>query len=133
MRFTNCFNNPPFLSDSPFTGYLIGLVLLTSSLLPTIADLHAETNAWSKVSPEVAHVSAIGISRSSHNVLYVGTAYGGVQKSSDGGQSWVNTSQMVQNVTAVLVDPADPNTVFVGAFDGGIFNIIVVFVCWWFC
>ncbi|HVN77534.1 MAG TPA: YCF48-related protein, partial [Terriglobia bacterium] len=122
MRFMKSSNNPRLFLVLMITAYLIKLALFASPFLLTIADLQAETNAWRKAGPEVSHVSAIAISRSSHNILYVGTAYGGVQKSLDGGQSWVSTSQTAQNVMAVVVDPDDSDLVFAGAFNGGIFK-----------
>ncbi len=122
MRFMKGRKNPPSSPAFLFNLHLIRQVLCVSLFLLGITDLEAGTNLWSKVGPEVAHVSAIGISRSSHDILYVGTAYTGVQKSLNGGQTWGNTSLMSQNVTAVMVDPSNSDLVYAGAVEGGVFR-----------
>jgi photosystem II stability/assembly factor-like uncharacterized protein len=74
----------------------------------------------------VSSIGALDISRSNHNVIYVGTgeacirgniSYGdGVYKSTDGGISWKNVGlKDTQHIGAIIVDPSNPDVVFVAA------------------
>ena len=74
----------------------------------------------------VSSIGALDISRSNHNVIYVGTgeacirgniSYGdGVYKSTDGGISWKNVGlKDTQHIGAIIVDPSNSDTVFVAA------------------
>ena len=74
----------------------------------------------------VSSIGAIDVSRSNHNVIYVGTgeacirgniSYGdGVYKSTDGGISWKNVGlKDSQHIGAIIVDPKNPDIVFVAA------------------
>ncbi|MBV9146317.1 MAG: glycosyl hydrolase, partial [Acidobacteria bacterium] len=74
----------------------------------------------------VSSIGALDVSRSNHNVIYVGSgeacirgniSYGdGVYKSTDGGISWKNVGlKDTQHIGAIIVDPNNPDTVFVAA------------------
>lgn len=74
----------------------------------------------------VSSIGAIDVSRSNHNVIYVGTgeacirgniSYGdGVYKSTDGGISWKNVGlKDSQHIGAIIVDPKNPDIAFVAA------------------
>ncbi|HET9743677.1 MAG TPA: hypothetical protein VFQ00_13080 [Terriglobales bacterium] len=74
----------------------------------------------------VSSIGALDVSRSNHNVIYVGTgeacirgniSYGdGVYKSTDGGISWKNVGlKDSQHIGAIVVDPSNPDVVFVAA------------------
>ena len=74
----------------------------------------------------VSSIGALDVSRSNHNVIYVGTgeacirgniSYGdGVYKSTDGGLSWKNLGlKDTQHIGAIIVDPSNPDVVFVAA------------------
>jgi len=74
----------------------------------------------------VSSIGALDVSRSNHNVIYVGTgeacirgniSYGdGVYKSTDGGLSWKNVGlKDTQHIGAIIVDPSNPDIVFVAA------------------
>jgi photosystem II stability/assembly factor-like uncharacterized protein len=74
----------------------------------------------------VSSIGALDVSRSNHNVIYVGTgeacirgniSYGdGVYKSTDGGISWKNVGlKDSQHIGAIIVDPKNPDIVFVAA------------------
>lgn len=74
----------------------------------------------------VSSIGALDVSRSNHNVIYVGTgeacirgniSYGdGVYKSTDGGISWKNVGlKDSQHIGAIIVDPKNPDIAFVAA------------------
>lgn len=54
------------------------------------------------------------------NLLYVGSASGGVWKSTDGGTSWSPTMNdlVTLNISALVMKPDDPNTIYAGTGEG---------------
>ncbi len=54
------------------------------------------------------------------NLLYVGSASGGVWKSTDGGTSWSPTMNdlITLNISALVMKPDDPNTIYAGTGEG---------------
>jgi photosystem II stability/assembly factor-like uncharacterized protein len=68
----------------------------------------------------IASIGALAVSRSSPNVIYVGTgeqiAGNGVYKSIDSGKTWTNVGlNQTRFITSVLVDPRNPDLVLVAA------------------
>jgi hypothetical protein len=71
---------------------------------------------FSVVNSVSGRVTCIAVSPANGNVVYVGTAQGGVYRSLDGGASW---TQIMDNalslaIGAIAIDPSDPSRVFVG-------------------
>lgn len=66
--------------------------------------------------PVSGRVSAIAVDPVNVNVVYVGTAQGGVYRSADYGTTWVAIFDSAQSLSigAIAVSPSDPTTVFVG-------------------
>jgi photosystem II stability/assembly factor-like uncharacterized protein len=66
--------------------------------------------------PVSGRVSAIAVDPRDPRVVYVGTAQGGVYRSSDYGTTWVAIFDSAQSLSigAIAVLPGDPSTVFVG-------------------
>jgi photosystem II stability/assembly factor-like uncharacterized protein len=57
--------------------------------------------------------------------LYVGTAYSGVFKTSDGGDEWVSCNAGLPadaDVKALTIDPITPSTLYVGIYDKGLYK-----------
>ncbi len=78
--------------------------------------------------PVSGRVTSIAVHPTDANILYVGTAQGGLYRSLDGGGSWkplmdnapvgaVGTPLAIGSVT---ISPTDPNTVFVGTGEGNL-------------
>jgi hypothetical protein len=68
------------------------------------------TNAYS------GRVSAIAVHPTNPNIVYVGTAQGGVYRTLNGGGTWtpLMDSALTIAIGAVVISPSDPTTVFVG-------------------
>jgi len=63
----------------------------------------------------VSYISAISVSKSDSNVIYVGTSDGNFQTSTDGGQSWYLMNDSLPNrfVMDIAIDPVDAGHVYV--------------------
>ncbi|HEX4606304.1 MAG TPA: hypothetical protein VH724_20045, partial [Candidatus Angelobacter sp.] len=106
-------------------------ILPFSGLLQTAAAL-----SWTALGPapipngqttptEVAvsgRVTAIAVDPTDANIVYAGTAQGGVYRSMDGGASWTALLDSAQSLAigAIAIDPATPTTLFVGTGEGNL-------------
>ncbi len=65
-------------------------------------------------------VTAIDVVRDQPNVIYVGTASGGLWKSTSGGITWepVFDDQPVQSIGAVAIAPSNPDVIWAGTGEG---------------
>ena len=65
-------------------------------------------------------VPALAAVESNPNIVYAGTAAGGVWKSTNGGLTWtpVFDDQPVSSIGAIAVDPSNPDVVWVGTGEG---------------
>ena len=72
--------------------------------------------------PVSGRVTAIAVDRTDANVVYAGTAQGGVYRSLDGGASWTPLLDTAQSLAigAIAIDPTTPTTVFVGTGEGNL-------------
>ncbi|MEZ4637737.1 MAG: hypothetical protein R2856_22735 [Caldilineaceae bacterium] len=59
---------------------------------------------------------ALAIDPTDSNTVYLGSALGGVWKTTNGGDSWtpLTDDQASLASAAIVIDPADPNTIYVG-------------------
>lgn len=66
--------------------------------------------------PPSGRATSVAVDPADPNTIYLGTAAGGVWKTTDGGQTWVpaTDSQASLAIGAVAIDPNNPNTVYVG-------------------
>ncbi|HEY7403761.1 MAG TPA: MBG domain-containing protein [Candidatus Angelobacter sp.] len=67
-------------------------------------------------------VTNIVIHPTNENIVYVGTAQGGVYRSLDGGASWTALTDDALSLAngAIALDPLDPTTLFVGTGEGNL-------------
>ncbi|MEY3399118.1 MAG: hypothetical protein RL220_1712, partial [Bacteroidota bacterium] len=65
-------------------------------------------------------VTAIDVPETDENILYVGTASGGLWKTRDGGLTWepLFDEQPVQGIGAVAVAPSNPDVIWAGTGEG---------------
>jgi MBG domain (YGX type) len=66
--------------------------------------------------PYSGRATSLAVHSTDPNTVYLGTAGGGVWKTTDGGQTWnpLTDSQASLAIGAVAIDPNNPNTVFAG-------------------
>lgn len=72
--------------------------------------------------PVSGRVTAIVIHPTNENIVYVGTAQGGLYRSLDGGTTWtaLMDDSLSLAVGSVAIDPLDPTTIFVGTGEGNL-------------
>ena len=103
---------------------LIGLLALLISLSQPLT-VSAGTNVWTSHGPEGGPIIALAIDPATPTTLYAGTDFGGVFKSTDGGENWsaANTGLTSGDVNALAIDPETPTTLYAGTDFGGVFDI----------
>lgn len=96
-------------------------------------------NSYAAVEPEIfkglkvrsigpanmsGRIAAVAAVESNPNTIYVGTATGGVWKSTDGGTTWnpIFDDQPVASIGALAIHPLNPNLVWVGTGETGVRN-----------
>ncbi|MEA2563550.1 MAG: hypothetical protein QOH06_5054 [Acidobacteriota bacterium] len=118
------------MSRSPI---LLALVLLLSPALPASAqidpDLLAGISARS-IGPAAmsGRVADVAVVESNPDIVYVGSASGGVWKSTNGGLTWnpIFDDQPVASIGAVAVFQPNPDVVWVGSGEGNPRNSVSV-------
>jgi hypothetical protein len=75
---------------------------------------------FSVVNPVSGRVTAIAISPANRNVIYVGTAMGGVYRTLDGGANWtpITDNALSLAIGAIAIDPTNTTRVYVGTGEG---------------
>src|ERR1051325_790368 len=70
--------------------------------------------------PVSGRVLAIAVHPTNPNIVYIGTAQGGLYRTLNGGQSWTPLMDNALSLAAgaVTIDPLDPTTLFVGTGEG---------------
>src|SRR5215472_2718776 len=70
--------------------------------------------------PVSGRVTAIAVDPTNENIVYVGTAQGGLYRSMDGGSTWLALmdSALSLAIGAITIDPTDPTILFVGTGEG---------------
>jgi MBG domain (YGX type)/Bacterial Ig-like domain (group 3) len=72
--------------------------------------------------PVSGRVTSIAVHPTNENIVYVGTAQGGLYRSLDGGTTWtaLMDDSLSLAVGSVAIDPLDPTTIFVGTGEGNL-------------
>ncbi len=93
----------------------------------------ASALSWTGVGPEsmtmldwvmgrvAGRVSAIAVHPANEDIIYLGTASGGLWKTINGGASWISLFDTVgtQTIGTVTIDPSDSDTIWVGTGEQG--------------
>jgi photosystem II stability/assembly factor-like uncharacterized protein len=81
-------------------------------------------SSWQNLGPTnfAGRVSALAVDPTKPNVIYRGTAGGGVWKTTDGGTTWTPLTDDLGNLSigAIAVAPSKPQTVYVGTGEGAL-------------
>lgn len=109
------------------------MMLLSFVALPAFSQIDPELLAGMKaraIGPAAAsgRIASIDVVPSNTDIIYVGTAAGGVWKSTNGGLSFnpIFDDQAVASIGAVAVDPRAPETVWVGTGEGNPRNSVSI-------
>jgi photosystem II stability/assembly factor-like uncharacterized protein len=81
----------------------------------TISGIPARNIGSAQMSGRIAAVA--GVKEDGRTTLYIGSASGGVWKSTDGGSNFrpIFDRQKVQSIGAIAIDPSNPKTLWVGS------------------
>jgi hypothetical protein len=108
-----------------------------ATMMPTedgMAAAAAVTGSWTPIGPAPisngqtfsivnsvsGRVTALAVSPANRNVIYVGTAMGGVYRTLDGGANWtpITDNALSLAIGAIAIDPSNPTRVYVGTGEG---------------
>lgn len=99
----------------------------------TLARSPQQTLSWQSLGPEsmtmlswvmgpvAGRVSALAVDPVHENVIYLGTASGGLWKATSGGSTWTQLFDQVgtQSIGSIYIEPGNPNNVWVGTGEQG--------------
>ncbi len=101
-------------------GFVAGIV----AMLAVAAGAGESAVSWTFRGPYGGITTTIAVDPQDSNVLYLGTWYRGVFKSTNGGKTWIWSSAALSwdayQVQALAIDPQDPQTVYAGSSKGRI-------------
>ncbi|MDF1694433.1 MAG: fibronectin type III domain-containing protein [Saprospiraceae bacterium] len=91
-------------------------------------EQRSSMTSWESLGPSsntsgyagTGRINSVGFDPSDSDVVYAGSAGGGVWKTTNGGDSWVPISDYIGSigVSAIIVDPSNTQTVYIGTGDG---------------
>jgi hypothetical protein len=86
--------------------------------------------SWAAIGPNniAGRILSIAWHPTNLNVIYIGSASGGLWKTTDGGTSWIPLTDDLPSlaVGSVVLDPTNPNVVYIGTGEGS-YNIDAVY------
>lgn len=94
---------------------------ISNRAAPIISNWTSEgPNTTSSGYNGLGRVNSFAIDPSNVNVLYVGSAGGGIWKSTNGGTSWTAKSEAIgaMGVSSILIDPQNTNIIYIATGDG---------------
>jgi photosystem II stability/assembly factor-like uncharacterized protein len=101
--------------DTRSSGHRARLGMMSVGLILGLAAPLVAANSWNGLGPPGAEVTAVAAVPNT-SVVYAGTKYGGVYKSTNGGGTWtpINAGLGVPWVLTLVVDPSSPSTIYAG-------------------
>jgi len=85
-------------------------------------------NPWESLGPNsttggyagTGRINSVGFHPTNSSIIYVGSAGGGLWKSTDGGATWTPKTDFLGSIgiSAIVVDPNTPSTIYIGTGDG---------------
>jgi hypothetical protein len=102
--------------DGPPISGLSNWVQIGPTIIPS-GQTHSNSSVLA-----TGRVTAIVVNPSDPNVIYVGSAQGGVWKTKDGGRNWLAISDYTKSlaVGALVIDPKDHSILYVGTGEGNL-------------
>ncbi|MFT6334525.1 MAG: photosystem II stability/assembly factor-like uncharacterized protein [Saprospiraceae bacterium] len=92
------------------------------------SDNRDANSPWESLGPNsntsgyagTGRVMSVGFNPNNSNIIYVGSAGGGLWKSTDGGSTWAPKTDFLGSigVSAIVVDYNTPSTIYIGTGDG---------------
>lgn len=91
---------------------------------------HSLDENWTNIGPQnfAGRILSIAWHPTNTNIIYVGSASGGLWKTTDGGATWLPLTDNLASLAigSVVLDPTNPNIIYIGTGEGS-FNVDAVF------
>ena len=101
---------------------LLIVALLAVIISAQVAPASAGYNVWTSHGPPGGYINVLAVDPANSNILYAGTAGGGLFKSTNNGDTWYKSGLAGKHVLAVVIDPNQPGTLYAGIGFGGVFK-----------
>jgi photosystem II stability/assembly factor-like uncharacterized protein len=93
----------------------LAIVTVITFLNLESSSLASQDQRWISNGPYGGEVLSVVVDPLSSNIIYAGTAYGGVFKSTEGGLKGIPmTITQIENVTSIAIDPLESQNVYAG-------------------
>jgi xyloglucan-specific exo-beta-1,4-glucanase len=71
------------------------------------------------LSPGIGRINCIALHPTDSNILFVGTACGGIWRSIDGGVNWASSNDALpsMSITDISINPLNPDTIYAATGD----------------
>lgn len=119
---------PRLNEDGTFPAAGRNLEAFNSYLKTHSGENRSSMTAWESLGPSsntsgyagTGRVNSVGFHPTNSDIIYVGSAGGGIWKTTNGGDTWTPISDFIGSigVSAIIVDPLSPETVYIGTGDG---------------
>lgn len=119
---------PRVNEDGSFPAAGRNLTAFNNYLKTYSDDERSSTSSWESLGPSsntsgyagTGRINSVGFHPTDMNTVYVGSAGGGIWKTTNGGDSWTPISDFIGSigVSAIIVDPNSPQTVYIATGDG---------------
>ncbi|MEM9548417.1 MAG: fibronectin type III domain-containing protein [Bacteroidota bacterium] len=119
---------PRVNDDGSFPAAGRNLTAFNSYLKKYNSEERDATNPWESLGPSsnssgyagTGRINSVGFHPTNQDIVYVGSAGGGIWKTTNGGDSWTPISDYIGSigVSAIIVDPLSPETVYIATGDG---------------
>lgn len=108
---------------APYRNITLSIITLVT-LFCYSSISHSGVDLWTSVSPYGGVIQTVAVDPVTANTLYVGTAYNGIFKSTNGGTSWQNSSRGLESldISVITIDPNNPTILYAGTNGGGIYK-----------
>jgi photosystem II stability/assembly factor-like uncharacterized protein len=100
------------------------VLLIALALLVPAFPAWAGVGAWTPLGPDGGSVHSLAVDPARPNVVYAGTLYSGLYKSTDGGDTWFLTGRglAIGDISAIVFDPQRSSTLYVMVEETGVYR-----------
>lgn len=115
--------------------WLFSILVTLGLVMSQVFTASSGIDIWTSCGPEGGIIRALVINPATPSIVYAGTSYGGVFKSTNGGAPWsiANTGLRGTVIFALAIDLATPNILCAGLADVGVVKSTRTAFTWRWC